>query len=258
MVFRFVSVFALLAAANAGNLIQPAVYSSHAIATPLSYAHSSVGSTQENVVRSFAGTVSQYSKAVDTPFSSVRKTDTRVNNNVYTPTYPAAPALTYAAPVAKTYVQSSPLTYAAPVAKTFIQPAPLAYAAPVAKTLVHQTPLTYATPVAKTYIQPASLPVTKTLTYAAPVAKIATPISYSAAPALLQAPLAKTVIHQGPLTYASPIAKTFVQPAALAQPIAKIATPVGATAYTTKTISYSPAAQVAHVNFDGFGAHYEW
>ncbi|KAL5281650.1 hypothetical protein ACFFRR_005166 [Megaselia abdita] len=55
-------------------------------APPLSYAHSSVGTTQHNVVRSFDGTVSQYSKAVDTPFSSVRKVDTRINNNVYSPT----------------------------------------------------------------------------------------------------------------------------------------------------------------------------
>lgn len=234
MVPRFVSVFALLAVTHAGTFIQPAVYSSHAIATPLSYADSSVGSTQENVVRSFAGTVSQYSKAVDTPFSSVRKTDTRVNNNVYS----AAPALTYAAPVTKTLIHPTQYTYTGPVTKTLIQ-TPLAYAGPVSKTLVQPAHFAYASPA-----------VTKTLTYAQPLAKIATPVSYSTAPALLQAPVAKTIIHQAPLSYA--------QPATFTHPVAKITAPVDSTAYTTKTISYSPAAQVAHVSFDGFGAHYEW
>lgn len=44
-----------------------------------------IGSTQESTIRSLGGTVSSYSKAVDTAFSSVRKTDTRLSNNVYTP-----------------------------------------------------------------------------------------------------------------------------------------------------------------------------
>lgn len=74
-------------------------------AQPLSYAHSSVGSTSHNVERSFDGTVSQYSKAVDTPFSSIRKYDTRINNNVYTP---AASTLAYTAPIAKTAVDIGP------------------------------------------------------------------------------------------------------------------------------------------------------
>ncbi|EAT38301.1 AAEL009784-PA [Aedes aegypti] len=64
-------------------------------------------------------------------------------------TYAAAPALSYAAPVAKTISYSAPaqLAYAAPIAKTvsYAAPAPLAYAAPVAKTLV-------AAPLAKTVV----------------------------------------------------------------------------------------------------------
>ncbi|XP_062717138.1 paternally-expressed gene 3 protein-like [Aedes albopictus] len=60
-------------------------------------------------------------------------------------TYAAAPALSYAAPVAKTisYAAPAPLAYAAPIAKTvsYAAPAPLAYAAPVTKTLV-AAPLT--------------------------------------------------------------------------------------------------------------------
>lgn len=88
-------------------------------AQPLSYAHSSIGTTQQNVVRSFDGTISQYSKAVDTPFSSVRKVDTRINNNVYSPTATIA----YSAPIAKTLIQpthftSSPAVAVAPIART--------------------------------------------------------------------------------------------------------------------------------------------
>lgn len=49
------------------------------------FASPAIASTQQNVVRSHAGTVSTYSKAIDTAFSSVRKADTRISNNVYTP-----------------------------------------------------------------------------------------------------------------------------------------------------------------------------
>lgn len=44
-----------------------------------------IGSTQQSTIRSLGGTVSSYSKAVDTAFSSVRKSDTRISNNYYTP-----------------------------------------------------------------------------------------------------------------------------------------------------------------------------
>lgn len=52
-----------------------------------------IGSTHQSTVRSFDGTVTHHSKAVDTAFSSVRKSDTRVSNNVYAAA-PAAQALT--------------------------------------------------------------------------------------------------------------------------------------------------------------------
>lgn len=62
------------------------VYSS--IAAP-SYAYgaqaAAVGTSQQSTIRSLGGTISSYSKAVDTPFSSVRKSDTRISNNYYTP-----------------------------------------------------------------------------------------------------------------------------------------------------------------------------
>lgn len=70
-----------------------------------------IGSSQQSTIRSFGGTVSHYSKAVDTAFSSVRKADTRISNNVYAPAlatktiaYAAAPAIAH-----QTIVQSSPI-----------------------------------------------------------------------------------------------------------------------------------------------------
>lgn len=44
-----------------------------------------IGSSQQSTIRSLGGTISTYSKAVDTAFSSVRKADTRISNNVYIP-----------------------------------------------------------------------------------------------------------------------------------------------------------------------------
>lgn len=110
---------------------QPLAYSSApAVATVYNSAYShpatsiisapAVGSTHQSTVRSFGGTVSHHSKAVDTAFSSVRQSDTRSSNNVYTPalaatTYAAsAPAIhtTYsAAPSAAIYEAPKTLTY---------------------------------------------------------------------------------------------------------------------------------------------------
>lgn len=44
-----------------------------------------IGSSHQSTIRSHGGTISTFSKAVDTAFSSVRKSDTRISNNVYTP-----------------------------------------------------------------------------------------------------------------------------------------------------------------------------
>lgn len=57
-------------------------YGSHA---PLTISSPTIGSTHQSISRSHGGTISHYSKAEDTAFSSVRKTDTRISNNVYTP-----------------------------------------------------------------------------------------------------------------------------------------------------------------------------
>ncbi|XP_017121547.1 cuticle protein LPCP-23 [Drosophila elegans] len=277
MAFRYlISLCALVACANAGLL------ASHvAIANP---SVDAVASTQHDVVRSFAGTVSSYSKAVDTPYSSVRKSDTRIQNNVYTPaiaktTY-AAPLYTQATPiVTKTLVHAAPApvvektVYAAPapvLAKTvYSAPAPVyaahapVYAAPapvLAKT-VYSAPApvvaktVYAAPapvVAKTvYAAPA--PVVAKTVYSAPAPVVAKTV-YSAPAPVYAAPapvLAKTV------SYAAPLATTNVNHGPSATTYTHNAPALGVSSYgSSQTVHYSPAESVSHMSFDGFGTHW--
>ncbi|XP_037814493.1 cuticle protein 76-like [Lucilia sericata] len=184
MAFKFITFCALLAAANAGY-VSPVTYAATApVVKYVNPAVDAVATTQQNVVRSFGGTVSSYSKSVDTPYSSVRKVDTRINNNVYTPavaktvTY-AAPTVTYAAPAVTKTIYAA---HATPVvAKTVTYSAPTVYthAAPaVTKTVYsHESPLVYAKPA-----------LAKTVTYAAPTATT----SYNHGPA------ATTYTHNAP------------------------------------------------------------
>lgn len=101
MALKFVISFVLMAVANAGYL---ASVPSHVITKVGSPAYQAVATTHQNVARSFAGTVSQYSKSVHTPYSSVHKEDTRVTNNVYTS--PIAKTLSYA-----TRAVAKPISY---------------------------------------------------------------------------------------------------------------------------------------------------
>jgi hypothetical protein len=94
-------------------------------AAPAAVAAPTITSQQSNILRSYGnlGQVSTYSKTIDTPFSSVSKSDVRVSNDALA--YPAAPALAYHA--APAYAAAPAVAYhAAPVAAT--------YAAPVVKT----------------------------------------------------------------------------------------------------------------------------
>lgn len=113
----------------------------HIYASPV-YGHYEHGTSEQNIVRSAHGTVSQISKAVDTPHSSVRKYDTRIVNDGYK-------TLSYAQPAA--YVQQA--TYAQPAAyvqqTAYAQPAVHSYTPIVAKTSVVAQPL-----VTKTLAQP--------------------------------------------------------------------------------------------------------
>ncbi|XP_030572570.1 cuticle protein [Drosophila novamexicana] len=257
MAFRYVilALCALLASAQAGLL------ASHvAVANP---AVDAVASTQHNVVRSFGGTVSSYSKAVDTPYSSVRKSDTRIQNNVYTPaiaktTY-AAPLYTQATPIVQksVYAAQAPVlaktvSYAAPapvLAKTVSYSAPaVSYAAPV-KTVSYAAPaVSYAAPVKTVYAAPAPV-VTKTV-YAAPAPVVAKTI-YSAAPVYAKSYAAPAV------SYAAPLATTNVNHGPSATTYSHNAPALGVSSYgSAQTVHYSPAESVSHMSFDGFGTHW--
>jgi hypothetical protein len=105
-------------------------------ATPAAVATPAITSQHSNILRSYGnlGQVSTYSKTIDTPFSSVSKSDVRVSNDALA--YPAAPALAhhgvYAAPALAHHG-----VYAAPAlapAAYHTAPAAAAYAAPVVKT----------------------------------------------------------------------------------------------------------------------------
>ncbi|SPP77201.1 larval/pupal cuticle protein H1C [Drosophila guanche] len=99
-----------------------------------------VAHTQQNVVRSFDGTVSHYAKSVATPYAQVHKQDTRISNNVYQPaiaktvTYhqaePAAAAVYnhHAHPEPQLFTQAAPqaAVYSAPQAALYHQAAPQA------------------------------------------------------------------------------------------------------------------------------------
>ena len=104
--------------------------------TQLTYSSPAIGSTHQSTIRSFDGTVSHHSKAVDTAFSSVRKSDTRISNNLYTPAI-ATKSLTYAAPAQALYtptIATKSYAYAAPAPAVYAtQAAHHTYAAPLVK-----------------------------------------------------------------------------------------------------------------------------
>ncbi|XP_001353242.2 cuticle protein 76 [Drosophila pseudoobscura] len=189
MAFKYVllSFCALMGATSAGFVAPATTYAAVPVVAKLAQPHyDAVGTTQQNVVRSFGGTVSTYSKNVVTPYSSVSKVDSRITNNVYTPKtlysapapvitksiYAAAPAPVYAktvysapAPVLAKTVYSAPApvlaktVYSAPapvLAKTvYSAPAPVYAPAPVVTKAVYAAPApVYAAPApvyAKTY-----------------------------------------------------------------------------------------------------------
>ncbi|XP_043064215.1 cuticle protein 16.5 isoform X2 [Drosophila ficusphila] len=236
MAFRYlIPLCAVLACANAGLL------ASHvAIANP---SVDAVASTQQDVVRSFAGTVSSYSKAVDTPYSSVRKSDTRIQNNVYTP---AIAKTTYAAPL---YTQATPI-----VAKTLVH-AP----APVVEKAVYAAPA----PVLAKTVYSAPAPVLAKTVYSAPAPVYAAPAPVYHAPAPVYhapAPVVAKTVYSAPAPvvaktiYSAPapvVAKTVYSAPA---PVYHAPAPVYAA--PAPTVQYSPAESVSHMSFDGFGTHW--
>lgn len=100
---QLIVVSALIAISNAGVLQAPQAYLAHDTTAhhveyhapaAVTYHHGptvlhtpAIGTSSKSITRTLDGTVSQYTKAVDTAFSSVRKADTRVSNKVYRPAY---------------------------------------------------------------------------------------------------------------------------------------------------------------------------
>jgi hypothetical protein len=120
---------AFVAAANAGIIGAPAVgYAAapaYTYAAPAAVAAPAITSQHSNILRTYGnlGQVSTYSKTIDTPFSSVSKSDVRVSNDALA--YPAAPALAY---------HAAPAVAAAPALAYHAAPVAAAYATPVVKT----------------------------------------------------------------------------------------------------------------------------
>ncbi|CAH2001207.1 unnamed protein product [Acanthoscelides obtectus] len=166
MAFKLVVLLATLAYANAGFLYssQPTAYS---VATP-----GALTSQSSNIYRSFGnlGQISTYSKTVDTPYSSVSKSDVRVSN----------PGVRFAAPALATYAApavAAHATYAAPAIATHAT-----YAAPAIA--AHTT---YAAPAIAAHATYAAPAIAAHAAYAAPAAVAHGPllgVAYSAAPAV--------------------------------------------------------------------------
>ncbi|XP_034656166.1 cuticle protein 76 [Drosophila subobscura] len=220
MAFKYVllSFCALLGASSAGFVAPATTYAAVPVVTKLAQPHfDAVGTTQQNVVRSFGGTVSTSSKNVVTPYSSFSKSDSRTTNNVYTPKtlYSAAPVITksvYAAAPAPVYAAQAPV-----YAKTlYSAPAPV-----LAKTV---------------YSAPA--PVYGKTVYSAPAPVLAKTVYSAPAPVYAAAPVVTKSVYAAP-------AHVYSAPA-----------PVYAAAAPTAFVKYSPAAVVSHASFDGFGAHW--
>ncbi|SPP77195.1 pupal cuticle protein G1A [Drosophila guanche] len=251
MAFRcLITLCALVACAQAGLL---------AVANP---SVDAVASTQQNVVRSFAGTVSSYSKAVDTPYSSVRKSDTRIQNNVYTP---ALAKTTYAAPL---YTQATPvvaktLVQAPVVQKTVYAQAAPVYAAhaPVVAKAVYSAPA----PVYAKTVYSAPAPVVQKTVYAAPAPVYAKTVYSAPAPVVqktvysapAQVYAAPAPVYAKTVSYAAPLATTNVNHGPSATTYTHNAPALGVSSYgSAQTVQYSPATSVSHMSFDGFGTHY--
>ncbi|XP_030380369.1 pupal cuticle protein C1B [Scaptodrosophila lebanonensis] len=220
------TVFAVVVGSTQAGLIEYAQPREH-----YTQEHQAVAHTQQNVLRNFDGTVSHYSKSLDTPYSSVHKTDTRISNNVYTPA--VAKTLTYAAPA------PSPTVYtphaSTPDAYVHHQPAGVTYAAPSVTKVG-----TYASPAPTVgYVAPA---VAKTLSYEAPAP---TPAFSYASPGVT-----KTI------SYESPLANSHYNYAPTAT-TTNAHNLHGLPSYgSVQTIHYSPAEAVSHMSFDGFGTHW--
>ncbi|XP_070501317.1 larval/pupal cuticle protein H1C-like [Chironomus tepperi] len=176
----------------------------HAVIATPHYEH---GQSEQNIVRSAHGTVSQISKSVDTPTSSVRK---YVNTNVsdgyktvsYAPAYVQQPAV-----LAKTAVVSQPAAYVhhQPATTYVQQPTTYVHQQPTAyvqqpTTYVHQQPATYVHQPATTYVQQPAVQktyVSQPAVYAQHAPVVAAKIQYSPAVEVAHVNFESPIAHYG-------------------------------------------------------------
>jgi len=260
MAFKFVLLSALLAVANAGYIGSSGYAVAPAVTKVVNPAHDAVASTHQNVHRSFAGTVSQYSKAIDTPYSSVRKEDTRITNNVYTPSAQATHTVyTHAAPLTQTVY-----THAVPQEQLHYQNSQHDHQHHEHQQYEHEHEheheqyqshqpalYTHAVPTTKTvtYSAPAQAQVYQ---HSAPAPQVYHPIEQPQEVYHHVAPARQLYHHSAPAptvtttTYNhGPAASTYTHNAP------------GVAAYgSSQTVHYSPAEMVSHMSFDGFGTHW--
>uniref|UniRef100_A0A182PMS6 Pupal cuticle protein C1B n=1 Tax=Anopheles epiroticus TaxID=199890 RepID=A0A182PMS6_9DIPT len=124
--FRFVALLAAVAVAQAAYTLNPAGPTYAGIHTP------AITSQQSNILRSYGnlGQISTYSKTIDTPYSSVSKSDVRVSNPGLAVGHIGA---AYPHAIAPAYAHAA---YAAPVVKA---PALLGVAYSAAPAVAHMT-----------------------------------------------------------------------------------------------------------------------
>lgn len=121
------------------------------------YVAPAITSQNQNIYRSFGnlGQVSTYSKSIDTPFSSVSKSDVRVSNPGYAVSAVAPYARGFAAPLATAYGGYGAHGYAAPLATAY---GAHGYAAPLAHAgYAPYGHAAYAAPIAKVGVAPGLL-----------------------------------------------------------------------------------------------------
>ncbi|XP_053673203.1 cuticle protein 76-like [Anopheles nili] len=139
--FRFVALLATIAVAQAAYTLNPAGPTYGGIHAP------AITSQQSNILRSYGnlGQISTYSKTIDTPYSSVSKSDVRVSNpglavGHVAAAYPHAIAPAYAHHGYAAPALAHPAVYGAPALKAVAaSPALLGVAYSAAPAVAHMT-----------------------------------------------------------------------------------------------------------------------
>ncbi|XP_055599127.1 cuticle protein 76-like [Uranotaenia lowii] len=138
--FKFVVLLAAVAVCQAAYSINPAGPTYAGIHTP------AVTSQQSNILRTYGnlGQISTHSKTIDTPYSSVSKSDVRISNpglavGHVAAAYPGAYGA-YAAPAYHAPAYHAPAVYGAPAVKAVAAaPALLGVAYSAAPAVAHMT-----------------------------------------------------------------------------------------------------------------------